>query len=260
MAKKTPKRARLKTWDRPFLAPGGGKPDLFYVVYGETDLSVPLSRKVYRSEGFPPGVQASAYGPEMPGKLREGYLWDRFVQAEPKVAAQAAACTHCVIVRGSPEDDTTLNYLRDLVGVFTYMLDRGACAIFDPWMFMWWTPITWRRDIFQREVHPLRHTVTLVSHEKRQKTKWFHTRGLRKFGRPDISVRHVGPKYEQAVADLCARYIEYQALGGVIVEGEHVRMRSLPPGGVAHLGGDLDDPDFNNVHAEIVWPKPGLKG
>jgi hypothetical protein len=35
-------------------------------------------------------------------------------------------------------------------------------------------------------------------------------------------------------------------------------MATLPPGGAARHGGDLDDPDFNNVHLEIVWPDPGL--
>jgi hypothetical protein len=57
---------------------------------------------------------------------------------------------------------------------------------------------------------------------------------------------------------LCGRFIEHQAFGAVIPEGQSVRMASLPPDGVAHHGGDLDDPDFNNVHVELVWPEPGL--
>ena len=81
---------------------------------------------------------------------------------------------------------------------------------------------------------------------------------MRKFGRPDISVRHVGPAYRDAVIDLCERFIEYQAFGGVIAEGEKIRIASLPPGGMAHHGGDLDDADFNNVHVEIGWPEHGL--
>lgn len=30
-------------------------------------------------------------------------------------------------------------------------------------------------------------------------------------------------------------------------------MKSLLPGGIVHHGGDVEDPDFNNVHLEVVW-------
>jgi hypothetical protein len=89
-------------------------------------------------------------------------------------------------------------------------------------------------------------------------TTWFHTRGLRKFGRPDLSVRRVGPRYHAAVTDLCERFIELQALGGVIADGQKVRMKSLPSGGVCRPGGGPDDPDFNNVHVEVRWPESAL--
>lgn len=87
---------------------------------------------------------------------------------------------------------------------------------------------------------------------------WFHTRGLRKFGRPDISVHNVGAGYHDAIIDLCERFVELQAFGGIIDEGQEIRMRSLPAGAVARHDGSLDDEDFNNVHVEIVWPDRAL--
>jgi len=104
---------------------------------------------------------------------------------------------------------------------------------------------------------PRRHVVILYSPEEISGRKWFHTRGMRKFGRPDISVHDVKPEYGAGVIDLCNRLIELHADGGVVPEGQEIRMASLPSGAIAHHRGDLDDPDFNNVHIEISWDSSG---
>ena len=83
---------------------------------------------------------------------------------------------------------------------------------------------------------------------------WFHTRGMRKFGRPDLSLHNVPDKYEKAAIELCNRFIELQAAGGRIPDGQEIQMPSLPGGLVCRHKGSLDDPDFNNVHVEIQFP------
>jgi hypothetical protein len=77
---------------------------------------------------------------------------------------------------------------------------------------------------------------------------------MRKFGRPDLSSHNVPTRYREAVIDLIERFIEFQALGGVIAEGQEISMKRLPSGMTCRHGGDLDDPDFNNVHVEITPP------
>ena len=77
---------------------------------------------------------------------------------------------------------------------------------------------------------------------------------MRRFSRPDLSLRNVTDNYKEAAIDLCNRFIELQADGGQIPEGQEVRMNALPSGMVCHYQGDLDDPDFNNVHVEIKFP------
>jgi hypothetical protein len=71
------------------------------------------------------------------------------------------------------------------------------------------------------------------------------------FGRPDLSVHDVPKQLESAVIELCNRFIEMQAFGAVIPEGQEVRMKSLPGGWTCRHLGDADDPDFNNRHVEI---------
>jgi hypothetical protein len=77
---------------------------------------------------------------------------------------------------------------------------------------------------------------------------------MRKFGRPDLSVHRVPPQDRDAVIDLFERFIELQACGGTIEEGQAIRMKTLPAGMICSHRGDLQDPDFNNVHVEITPP------
>jgi hypothetical protein len=165
-----------------------------------------------------------------------------------------------MLLVGSPpnaeEPQGDLNYLRDAVGLLTFLLNHGGIAVFDPWMFHWWEPEEWKERVFlPGGAVPRHHVIILTSPEPADPSlTWFHTRGMRKFGRPDLSLHRVPQQYSEAVIDLCNRFIELQAFGGVIEEGQEVRMRTLPGGMTCHHVGDLDDPEFNNVHVEITPP------
>lgn len=116
-------------------------------------------------------------------------------------------------------------------------------------------PEAWHERIFAPDAPvPRHHVVILTSSQEDANLTWFHTRGLRKFGRPDLSIRDVPKSSHLAVTDLCNRLIEQQAFGGIIPEGQRIQTSSLPEGMTCHHAGGLDDPDFNNVHVEIRWP------
>jgi hypothetical protein len=248
----------LKSWPRPHFAPGGGNPLLFFVCFGAFDLSKPLSRSKYRSDG--PGdwlhvvhitrdKQAEAIA-----SYQSGPTWEMLTRDAPVTAAEAGQAPEAVLVRGESTDPPTLDYFRDAIGVVTWLLDCGGASIYDPQRLWLWSADEWRSEIFEpAEPHPHDHTVILVS-EDGPRTFWLHTRGLRQYGRPDLSVRGVGEAHMDAATHLIERFIEMQAYGGVVANGQEVRMRGLPPGGVCRLTGDLEDPDFNNVHLEVEWP------
>lgn len=248
----------LKTWERPHFVDDGGEPFLFYVVYGNIDFSGPLSRSSYRTNGCPEGIDLMAYGPqehpEVPGSFRSGYVWENFVAENPIHSAEVARCKHCLVLRGTPVHAMTLNYLRDIVGLITYTLDNGGIAVYDPFLLRWWQPTEWKQHIFDPNAPvPHKHTVILVSQEEDSPLQWIHTRGMRKFGKPDISVHNVSEEYFDRTVELCNRLIEHQAYGHVVPDGRKIKMAGLPAGTVIHHTGDLDDPDFNNVHLEISW-------
>ena len=254
----------LESWARPHRAEGGGDAFLFYVAFGDVAHDAPLSRDQYRSAGVPAGLELAAYDRDRHGEVVEsflqGYAWEDLRARDRGLAQAVEAAPGCVVLRGGVRDPETLDYLRDAVGLLAFLLDHGARAVYDPQMLRWWSPAEWRRHLFAPAAPvPRLHVSILISPEAGARDRaWIHTRGMRKFGRPDLSVRHVGSRHHDAVVRLCGRFIEYQAFGGVIPEGREIRMDALPPGGIARHGGELDDPDFNNVHVAIAWPASAL--
>jgi hypothetical protein len=160
------------------------------------------------------------------------------------------------MLQGTIADPPTLDYLRDVIGVLTALFDQGTVALLDTQAFAWFSPEQWHERIFAPDAPVPRHHVSvLLSPEDDGESVWVHTRGMRKFGRPDLSVRGVAPEYQDACIELCNRFIEMQAFGEVVPEGQPIRMQGLPPGMACHHQGDFDDPDFNNVHLEIRTPE-----
>jgi hypothetical protein len=247
----------LESWPRPYHQSEGGTPFLFFVVFGADVDALRLSRTGHRCEALPEGLEIIGYGPGLHPEVLEGFrsglLWDELTRTQPGLARAVAAQTRCVIVRGSIDDDATLDYFRDTIGLLTALLEAGGVAIFDAHVLRWWSPESWRTEIFEpAAAQPHKHVVILFS-EQDDGSSWLHTRGLLKFGRPDLSMHEVLPEFFETAVDLFNRFIEFQALGGVIVDGHDVSVPSLPAPVRCVHGGDEDDPDFNNTHVEFEW-------
>lgn len=247
----------VENWPRSYYRSGGGDAFLFYVVYGPIPRNLSISRSKYRYDGIPEGINLSLYGPtsepEAVDTFRSGYLWEEFQRANIKLADDVANQSECLVIRGTISDPSDLNYLRNVVGIVACCLDSGGVAIFDPQMFKWWTPSEWRTWIFEPASAVPTHHIVILTSEDENGTEWFHTRGMRKFGRPDLSVHGVSADLRDGVIDLLNRFINFQAFGGIIEDGQEIKMVSLPPGMICAHQGHLDDPDFNNVHVEIKW-------
>jgi hypothetical protein len=250
--------AELRSWPRPHFTPGGGNPLLFFVAFGEFDLKKkPFSRSKYRSSGPADWLEVVQLSRDKQAPAIAGYqsgpVWETVSRDAPVTAAEALRAPQAVVVRGELTDPPTLDYFRDVIGVVVWLLDCGGVSIHDPQRLWLWSADEWRREIFEPDQPlPQEHTVILVS-EDGECAHWLHTRGMRQYGRPDLSVHGVGATHLDAVTHMLERFVEMQAFGGVVANGQEVRMRGLPPGGVCWLGGGLDDPDFNNTHIEITW-------
>ncbi len=191
--------------------------------------------------------------PEVLDEFRSGDLWETFRCEQPKLSESVLLATECFMFRGEIQDTSTLNYFRDAIGLMTYLWDNGGVALFDPWMLKWWDRNEWHERVFRdHSAYPRHHVVILVSEEDEPRRVWLHTRGMRKFGRPDISIHDVEVAKKDIYVDLIERFIELQAFGGVIAEGQEIRVRGIPDGYRCSHEGDPDDPDFNNCHVGIA--------
>jgi hypothetical protein len=244
----------LSNWERSHFQLSEGRACLFYVVYGRFPTELAISASKYRTGGLPPGFDFRKLE-----RARVGHLpftdagYGKVIQ-DDALFARIGQAEECGLLQGEIPDPPDLNYLRDVIGLITYAMDHGGFAVGDPQQFKLYDAERWHREIFDPGTPNVsRHVKILFSDDV--DGRWYHTRGLRKFGRPDLSVRGVPAEYGQAAIDLCNRFIELQALGGLIPEGQEVRMKSLPPGLRCHHAGSLEDPDFNNVHIEIIWPR-----
>ena len=133
----------------------------------------------------------------------------------------------------------------------TGRLDAGGLAVLDPASLRWWSPEEFREKVHGRdEVDAFQH-VTVLRSEEPGGTR-LHTRGLVKFGRPDLSVCGVQPSWYPDAVELVERLTWAQVRGHVIPEGQAIRMTGVPDGLVCRRAGSPDDPELGNVHVRIA--------
>ncbi|HEY8683451.1 MAG TPA: hypothetical protein VIM06_09790, partial [Rhodanobacter sp.] len=160
-----------------------------------------------------------------------------------------------IVVRGTLKDSQATGYLRDTLGVLAGMLDIGGSAILDPQILSLLDADAWRRKYLIRDGAPIRnHLLILRDGESEPDHSWIHTRGMRKFGRPDISIRQVPDAASDRAGILCERLVELEALGAHFTDGQTLDIEGVTAGVVVHLAGGLDDPRFNNTYVEFNWP------
>lgn len=260
-----PSPSPLAAWNRPFYEPSGSRGDalLFYVLFGDFDdlEKFNLDRDRFRTAGLPSETATlERYAPSdahfsafFSGHL--GLLLDKDLPGP--LASEVRAAPACVRLAAPVPDPADLLYLRDVVGLVAALLEAGrGVAVLDALALRWMGADEWRRELWEPDhPHPTRHATILVDEEEpepgEKRTVWIHTRGLRKFGRPDISVRRVGEQNFDLMVAMCNRFIELQARGGLIPEGQPIALPGNPAALRCHHAGHPDDPDFNNVHVEI---------
>lgn len=236
----------MAVWKLPYLQPYDSKPFLFYVAFGDDSWA----------------SKAEGWGGTLPAELqvtkgladlfRSGAPWQMALREHASLAAEIAAVPAAVIIKGPVASHQSLDYLRETIELLTYLVDHGACAIYDPFALAWYRPTAWQELATDGGIfNPFDH-VALLSTPETDGLTWLHTRGLRKFGRPDLSVRGLRTDELETVKKMLDRFINYQALGGVIEPGREVVMSGLSdvyrPGPTQ---GDIDDPEFDNMHIEI---------
>ena len=126
-----------------------------------------------------------------------------------------------------------------------------ATAVLDAGMMELFSPADFRARVFDHIDEAWRFVSILVTPEENVAgTVWLHTRGLRHFGRPDLSVHGVVVDHLEAETALVNELIVRLARGEQLADGQSVSV----PGAAYQVkrAGDLEDVDFNNAHYELT--------
>jgi len=175
----------MEDWSRPAFEPGGGDATLFYLAFGALGpVRLPptpagLSLTVHpqgEAVWVEPLVAASADA----------------MDGQPQLAALVRGASDFAVLRGRRTDPPDLAHLRDAEAVLAALLDAGAAAVLD---------VEARRPAVRAHV------------SVRARQGRVETRGLRKFGRPDLRFHRVPPDEEPEALRLCWSLVERLARG-----------------------------------------------
>ncbi|TAN04398.1 MAG: hypothetical protein EPN40_00100 [Rhodanobacteraceae bacterium] len=246
-------------WTRPHWSRDEARAMLVYFVFGEFAAEPKLDLSAHGSAGLPQGVEMRRIPKAMlahwEGNPLRGALGEILREGEPEAFEAARKAPECLMLRGELPDSDSLAYLRDTLGVVAALLDAGGIAVVDPQILEMFSADDWRRRYAGDAIASPRNHVLILCQDDVDGSAWIKTRGLRKFARPDVSIRRVPQAEVQRAGAVAAQLVELQARGMRFGDGSTVEAEGLPEGLKLTCGGSLEDPEFNNTHIELTWPK-----
>jgi len=246
-------------WPRPYWKASDEQAVLLFFVFGAfpEDLAIPAAR--YGSPGLPEGVELQRFQNAVLSRW-EGYplsgaLGELLREDNPEAFEAAKAAPHVIAIRARFPDRGSLDYLRDTLGVVAALTDVGGKAVVDPQILTLFDAAAWReRYLVKGGAPPRHHVLILCSPEESKGRSWIRTRGMRKFGRPDISLTNVPDRDIDRAGALSERFVDLGALGAHFEQAQSIEVDGVAGGLTVALSGDENDPLFNNSHAAMRWP------
>ena len=245
-------------WSRPHWTRDEAKAMLLYFVFGAFAAEPQLDLSAHGSQGLPSDVEMrripKAALAHWEGHPLRGALGE-ILRAGNSAAFEAARkAPECLMLRGELSDADSLAYLGDTLGVVAALLDAGGVAVVDPQILECFTADEWRGRYAGAAASAARSHVLILCHDDADGHAWVKTRGMRKFARPDVSIRRVPQTEVQRAGAVASQLVELGVRGMRFGDGSVVEVDGLPGGLRVTPGGSLDDPEFNNTHLELIWP------
>ena len=242
----------LFSWPRSRFVAGGGDALVWLEIYGEwNEMQTPVSVAKHNSAGLPPELIAQVL-PGDNGAAWEGAMANLARESNPQAWQIALDAPQKLIIRGQIADPHSLDYLRDVIGVVAASLESGGRAVFEPQMLTVFDADEWRARFFGAGFEPTDHAVILVTPQNDGRV-WLHTRGMRLFGRPDVSCRNVQNAELEGLQSIFNGLIRLMAAGAIVADGQPVRAANSDEILRCYTRGSLDDEEFNNRHLALEW-------
>jgi hypothetical protein len=216
-------------WLRPLRDGPGGDAVLGFVVLGDFPAQADVPAGEYRILGKLDGLvqQKRKKGSAIDELL--GPSFAKVLVPDGSILTRSLTTPERIDLRATVHDPKDLVYLRNAVGVITWLMDHGGTAVVDIESRGVFDRDTWRQRMFADDApRPRHHANIFVSAQEaapgQDKRLWVLTHGMRKFGRPDISVRDVPAAEEAKAIELVERFIVMMAQGAQLPEGKAIRM------------------------------------
>ena len=179
--------------ERQYYEDIGYKPFLFYVVFGVSGDELEVSRTKHNVDGMPEGLDIISLArpdhSDYIDGLIGGGIGEHLKKADSALYESCKAAENVVIMRGEIANDSTLDYMRNLIGICEAFIDKGAKGILDLQTFTLYSPEEWTDRFFGKDVNAQNHVLIMFS--KEEDGYWIHTRGMAEFGRPDYGISNV---------------------------------------------------------------------
>lgn len=237
-------------WDRPHYEPGGGDAEVTIFLFSQAPDAAPSLPLRSLAHGVPetglaPGVDvrtvARAEAPEWVNgffsdslmDLANSHLgWDGRPPVEPTLVH---------VVRVTAEDPDDLTHLQSAWALTRAFADTGAFAMLDAHAHKWIS----RAALAERPPDgPFSYQDEVsVIFETEPSPEWghiVHTRGMKKFGRPDLVITAVPPKHGARIGAILNSLGARLAEGAVVEPGDTVKIE-----GVGVLRAEEHRPDEN---------------
>ena len=244
-------------YERPYYEDLNYHPLLFYVVFGVEDEELSVSRERHHVDEFPEGLDMIFYKKpehsEYMSSMLGGTLGEILKEDNPALYEAARNSNGWAVIRGEVVQDADLNYMRNVIGFVQALVEKDAVGVLDLQTFKLFSSTEWTENFFTKEFDAYDHVVILAS-EMEDGSIWLHTRGMRKFGRPDMSLKNVAPEDVNHAAQVINQMIYYGALGIFFSQPTKLHTHTERTYVVnTKFVEDFEDPDFNNSYYEILW-------
>lgn len=244
-------------YERPYYEDLNMRPFLFYVVFGATTGELQVSKKRHHVDEMPEGLVfqywQSAGNKDDMEDLMGGVLGELLKEQNEALYRKACAEETWALISGEVHRDSDLSYMRNAIGFVQALVDSGAIAVLDLQTFTLMSGEDWTKKIFEPEFHPCEHATILASKDENG-ALWLHTRGMRKFGRPDISMENVEQKQVDLAAGVISEMIFLGAQGAFFSRKTKLHLDDKNAVIVTpQYVDDFDNDDFNNSYYRMNW-------
>ena len=241
--------------ERQYYQDIGYKPFLFYVIFGVSAEELEVSRSKHNVDGLPEGLDIRAYNREEHGEWIDGWFTGAYEvvlkSADSDLFVRCRQAGKCSVLQGNVEEDSTLDYMRNAIGIIQAFIDKGAVGILDPQTVRLYSPEQWTEQFFGQDVNAQNHV--MIYHSLEEDGYWIHTRGMAEFGRPDIGIYGVPEEKLHDYQQVASQMIFYGGQG-LFFNGK-ARLHTADGKSFVidpEFVDDFDNVDYNNAYYKVT--------